>query len=61
MFLKHKFNETHKDFSTNHPYNSKCGKIIFCFNSSSDYTLKYLGAKIIRQINAINFNGTSFI
>ena len=31
LFLKRKFNETHKDFSINYPYNNKCGKTIFSF------------------------------
>ena len=36
LFVKRKFNETHKDFSINYPYNSKCGKTIFSFNFSFD-------------------------
>ena len=32
MFVKREFNETHKDFSINYPYNSKCGKMIFGSN-----------------------------
>ena len=29
LFVKRKFNETHKDFSIDYPYNNKCGKRIF--------------------------------
>ena len=29
--MKRKFNETHKVFSINYPYNNKCGKTIFSF------------------------------
>ena len=29
LFIKRKFNETHKDFIINYPYNKKCGKRIF--------------------------------
>ena len=31
LFIKRKFKETHKDFSINNLYNSKCGKTIFSF------------------------------
>ena len=31
LFMKRKFNETHKVFSINYPYNNKCGKTIFSF------------------------------
>ena len=31
LFVKRKFDETHKDFSINYPYNNKCGKKIFSF------------------------------
>ena len=61
LFLKWKFNETNKDFSINYPYNSNCGKKIFSFNSSLDQTMKYFGAKLIRQANDINFIRTSYI
>ena len=44
----------------NCPYNSKCGKRIFSFfNFSFDLTTKYIGTKLIKQTNAINFNGIS--
>ena len=60
LFVKRKFNE---DFSINYPYNSKwvhfwilCpnyGKKIFSFNFYFDWTTKWIGAKLIRQTNAI--------
>ena len=31
LVVKRKFNETHKDFNINYPYNNKCGKAIFSF------------------------------
>ena len=31
LFVERKFNETHKGFSINYPYNNKCGKAIFNF------------------------------
>ena len=58
MFVKRKFDETHKDFSINYSYNSKCGKTVHSFNFFFDQTTKYIGAKLIRQTNAINFIGT---
>ena len=36
LFVKTKFNKTNKDFNINYPYNSKCRKTIFSFNSSFD-------------------------
>ena len=41
--------------------NNKDGKRIFSFNSAFDQTTKYFGAKLVRQTNVINFNGTSYI
>ena len=34
VFVKRNLNGTHKHFSINYPYNSKCGKTIFSFNFS---------------------------
>ena len=31
LFVKRKFNETHKDFSISYPYNNNRGKAIFSF------------------------------
>ena len=31
LFVKSKFNKSHKYFSINYPYNKKCGKMILSF------------------------------
>ena len=36
-------------------------KYILSFNFSFDQTMKYSVAKLIRQTNAINLNGASYI
>ena len=50
LFLKKKFNETHKDFSINYSYSNKYGRQFSVFNSSSNWTTKYFGAKLIRPL-----------
>ena len=60
LFVERNFNE---DFSINYPYNGKWvhfwilypkyRNTIFSFNFSIDWTTKYIGAKLIRQTNAI--------
>ena len=35
LFVKRKFNETHKDFSINYPFKNKCRKTISVFNLPS--------------------------
>ena len=53
LFIKRKFKETHKDFSINYPYNSKCGKTLTLLLTKLQNTLAPNSLDKLIQLNSM--------